>query len=283
MVEATRATHVPKIMRSINWAMTVVSGRRLARAIAAAGTCAVGLIPTLASAEPGAATVTADKTTFGKGEIVSFSTTNTEPSQFAAIFLGQGPSDASTVHYDSLTVNLLTDPVVGYRWCRFDGLGDSTQPRTLTVRLYNDFEGDGSMADDFIPRFDDGSFVAQVQVTLAASTNECPWADSLEMGTVGQEYNSTVGAVIAFYALANGTLPPGLTLNDDGTITGAPSDAGEFTFTVYADDFFRDYLKEFTIVVNEPSSPPTNEPTSPPSRGWPSLTLRLPEALPATL
>lgn len=252
----------------------IVSARRLALAVVAAGTCSVGLISTQASADEDSVTVTADKETLKKGEWLSFSTANTDPSQIAVVFIGQGPSDTSTLLYRSLTVSTLTDPTFQYRWCGFEGLKDFTQPRTLTVRLYDEFERDGFMAHDFAPAFDDQSFLAQDQVTLEASASECPWADSLSMGTVGQEYDSTVAAVVAYYALAAGTLPPGLTLNLDGTVTGIPSDPGEFTFTVYADDFFRDYSKDFTIVVNEPNSRP--------SGGWLSFSLAQPAELPST-
>lgn len=34
------------------------------------------------------------------------------------------------------------------------------------------------------------------------------------------------------YALTDGALPEGLTLNEDGTITGTPTEAGTYDFTV---------------------------------------------------
>lgn len=272
MNASTRATHWPKIERTTNRAMKIVSGRRLALAVVATCTCSVGLIMLPVSADP-SPTVTADKTTLKKGEVVDFSTTNTDPSQIAAIFIGQGPSDTSALGYASLNVNNLTNPFIGFRWCRFEEFGDFTQPRTLTVRLYDKFEDD-IPASDIEITFDE-PYLAQVQVTLEASTNKCPWADSLAMGTVGQEYSSTVAAVSAYFVLADGTLPAGLTLNLDGTITGTPSDPGEFTFTVYADDFFRDYFNDFTIIVNEPNSRPRG--------GWLSFALPQPAELPDTL
>ncbi|HVE65231.1 MAG TPA: choice-of-anchor L domain-containing protein, partial [Thermoanaerobaculia bacterium] len=63
---------------------------------------------------------------------------------------------------------------------------------------------------------------------------------SLAGGTVGVPYSQTVGgsggtAPFAF-AVTAGTLPPGLTLSGAGALTGTPSAAGSYTFTVTATD-----------------------------------------------
>jgi len=58
--------------------------------------------------------------------------------------------------------------------------------------------------------------------------------------TVGTPFSSSVpvsgGTPPYTYALNTGSLPPGLTLNPDGTITGTPTSAGSFTFSIKVTD-----------------------------------------------
>ena len=52
-------------------------------------------------------------------------------------------------------------------------------------------------------------------------------------------YNQTISAVGGTGSLtfsATGTLPPGLTLSSGGVLTGTPTTAGSYTFTVTATD-----------------------------------------------
>ena len=44
------------------------------------------------------------------------------------------------------------------------------------------------------------------------------------------------GAPRPTFTLLSGSLPPGLTLHPDGTITGTPTIANDFTITVQADN-----------------------------------------------
>ena len=54
------------------------------------------------------------------------------------------------------------------------------------------------------------------------------------------------------YALTSGTLPAGLTLNSDGTISGTPTASGTFTFTVTASvEGYASDSRTFTIQVRE--------------------------------
>ena len=59
---------------------------------------------------------------------------------------------------------------------------------------------------------------------------------SLSEGTVNTAYNQPLAADNnpTSWSVTNGTLPDGLTLNSDGTITGTPSAVGSSTFTVTA-------------------------------------------------
>jgi hypothetical protein len=63
---------------------------------------------------------------------------------------------------------------------------------------------------------------------------------TLPVGTVGVAYSYTLkatgGTPPYSYALTAGSLPPGLTLNSDGTISGTPTKPGASSFTVTATD-----------------------------------------------
>ena len=56
-------------------------------------------------------------------------------------------------------------------------------------------------------------------------------------GVVGHAYSSAftiTGAPPAIVTQLSGQLPPGLTLHGDGTLTGTPTEAGTYVFTVQA-------------------------------------------------
>jgi hypothetical protein len=64
--------------------------------------------------------------------------------------------------------------------------------------------------------------------------------DYLYNGMVGRAYNQQIeitGGVPTFtWSVESGSLPPGLTLNQDGTITGTPAARGKYQFTVQVID-----------------------------------------------
>ena len=63
---------------------------------------------------------------------------------------------------------------------------------------------------------------------------------TLSDGTQGTFYNATLSATGGLtpysWAVTGGTLPPGLTLDITGTITGTPTSSGTFTFTIKVTD-----------------------------------------------
>lgn len=65
---------------------------------------------------------------------------------------------------------------------------------------------------------------------------------SLPDATSGTSYSQTItasgGADTHTFAVTQGALPSGLTLANDGTLSGTPSDAGPFSFTVTATDAY---------------------------------------------
>ncbi|WP_030776619.1 putative Ig domain-containing protein, partial [Streptomyces sp. NRRL F-2664] len=69
---------------------------------------------------------------------------------------------------------------------------------------------------------------------------EITTASPLPNATVGQPYSTTVetagGTGEAAFTVTGGTLPPGLALAADGTLSGTPTQPGTYTFTVTATD-----------------------------------------------
>ena len=103
--------------------------------------------------------------------------------------------------------------------------------------------------------------------------------DQLPDGQVGDAYSAAItatGGLGAPYTFtldgSSGPLPPGLSLAADGTITGTPTQAGTFPFTVSVDD---PVLKNYSIVITAPaSSPPVSSPpaSTPPASSPPAST-----------
>ena len=94
-----------------------------------------------------------------------------------------------------------------------------------------------------------GSTTLTVQPTALAITST-----TLPAGTVAQAYSTTLaasgGTAPYTWTLASGTLPTGLTLSSAGQISGTPSAAATFTFTVQvADGGQQTASKQFSITI----------------------------------
>src|ERR1017187_7603688 len=77
----------------------------------------------------------------------------------------------------------------------------------------------------------------------------------LPPGTVGvlysQALSATGGTPPYLWFLTGGTLPAGLTLNLDGTITGTPLNSGTFKFTATVGDLaLHSVTKDLTLTIN---------------------------------
>jgi uncharacterized protein (TIGR03437 family) len=88
-------------------------------------------------------------------------------------------------------------------------------------------------------------------------------------GTVGQSYSQAVqvtGGTPPFtLTLFTGSLPPGLNFSAQGLISGSPTAAGNYTFTVRASDTGQQTVDAtFTIVINAPANPLTVSAVAPP-------------------
>jgi large repetitive protein len=77
---------------------------------------------------------------------------------------------------------------------------------------------------------------------------------SLQRATVGASYTATLAAAgggSLTWTLTAGSLPTGLTLGSNGVLSGTPSGAGSYTFTVRADGGGRSASKQLGLVVVE--------------------------------
>jgi len=92
-------------------------------------------------------------------------------------------------------------------------------------------------------------------LTITILTNEVPpviTTTTLPDGTTGTAYNQTLaatGSTPIIWTIESGNLPNGLTLNDDGIISGTPTAEGTFTFTVNATNNVGSDTKELTIRI----------------------------------
>lgn len=83
----------------------------------------------------------------------------------------------------------------------------------------------------------------QAQVTITNDDAACSTItldDTLPDGKTKKAYTGTIkangGTSPYTYALAEGEIPPGLTLSSDGTLSGTPTDSGTYAFEVTATD-----------------------------------------------
>lgn len=90
---------------------------------------------------------------------------------------------------------------------------------------------------------------------------------TLQGGKVGEAYSQTLaatGTAPITWSIDSSSLPAGLTLSD-GTISGTPTTAGTFTFTVKAANSAGDATKELTIVIQAASVGPNPDPNPDPN------------------
>ena len=114
-----------------------------------------------------------------------------------------------------------------------EGSGPTANAATATLSY-----APSSAAGSAIPRFAAGTaalplFTFGVTVGFATSA-------TLPSGAVGIAYNQAIsgayGTLPYRYAVTDGSVPPGLTLNDSGGLSGTPTQAGSFSFTVQVTD-----------------------------------------------
>lgn len=113
--------------------------------------------------------------------------------------------------------------------------------------------------------FDVNGYVVEIQEGSAGVTF---LTNALPPATVGEDYldegravqiralsSASTGSVAI--GLATGALPPGLSLAEDGTVSGQPTASGTFSFLVLArDDLGQMDTRAYGIVVGEPAAAP---------------------------
>lgn len=121
---------------------------------------------------------------------------------------------------------------------------------TLTIPDDSSLNSNGKLTNNGKIIVDNGG---KLEGTIEGNQPPKITTTSLSEGTVNTAYNQPLAADNnpTSWSVTNGTLPDGLTLNSDGTITGTPSAVGSSTFTVTATnkDSGSD-SKEFTLTIN---------------------------------
>ena len=80
---------------------------------------------------------------------------------------------------------------------------------------------------------------------------------SIPEGTKGTAYSAKLeasGSPAITWTKSSGQFPQGITLSEDGTLSGIPEEAGNFTFKVQAKNGGGKVSKKFTLVVSETQS-----------------------------
>lgn len=108
------------------------------------------------------------------------------------------------------------------------------------------------------------TFVINPVTTLLSITTTSP----LPGGTVGLAYSQTLSATGGTppysWSVAAGVLPAGLSLSPSGVISGTPSTAGTFSFTVQVSDSKQGSVsKSFSLTITAASAPPSITTASP--------------------
>jgi hypothetical protein len=162
-----------------------------------------------------------------------------------------------------------------YQWSLISG----QLPPGLSLSSNGSISGRATVAGtfSFVVRATDSkgqTGFAAFTITAAKSGGGTPLTVTLDpatatAGTQGVAYNALFGATGGTapytFAIPVGSLPPGLSLNPNGLITGTPTATGTFTFAVVATDSQGvTGTKNFTFVISSPqANAPTISTTSP--------------------
>ena len=136
---------------------------------------------------------------------------------------------------------------------------------TLTTTFFSSSQLSASVPASFIAT--PGFVVVQVQNPDGTRSNALPFnitappvsitTEAITAAVVGTQYFFTLaasgGSPPYAWTLASGSLPPGLTLNPSGAITGTPTLAGSFTFVVRVTDRLQAAAtRSLQLTVNPP-------------------------------
>jgi hypothetical protein len=126
-----------------------------------------------------------------------------------------------------------------YTW----SLASGQLPTGLTLSPDGTISGTPTAAGSFniaVQLADSASQTVTQTLSLTITSSLTISTTTLPNGSLNQPYNTSVAATGGLtpyvWTLSTGTLPPGLTLNPDGTITGTPTAAGAALFTLVVAD-----------------------------------------------
>ena len=137
-----------------------------------------------------------------------------------------------------------------------EGASLDTNGKTITVESGGKLEGEPT-----------GSGTVKIAPTITT--------ESLPGGTVGTAYSQTLaadGSAPIAWSVSGGSLPEGLTLSNDGTISGTPTAAGTYTFDVEAKNDYGRETRELTIEIKAAPTGSVSVSVTPDAIRLPSVT-----------
>ena len=172
------------------------------------------------------------------------------PSPPLTITTSSAPTAAVGVRY---SFGLTADGGGTQSWSVIAG----TFPPGLSLRPSGAIDGTPTTAGDFTftVQVKDGARASSKQLTIRVLPALAIVTTSAPPGTVGAAYSlalSAEGSGAQVWSVTAGSLPPGLTLSSAGALSGTPTTAGDFTFTVRVQDGQRAGSKQLTIAVRNP-------------------------------
>ena len=140
--------------------------------------------------------------------------------------------------------------------------GDVTLQEDITIGEGESLtldDGANLSAGDHNVIVDGGTLDEKLKESLGDKVKYAPaiTTTSLSDGTVGTAYSQTLAATgdtpITWNLASGSSLPAGLSLSEDGKITGKPTTDGTFTFTVTATNDSGSDSKDFTLKIDKPA------------------------------
>jgi len=123
----------------------------------------------------------------------------------------------------------------------------------LTTTLSGLSQGTSYQCRAFAITAESGKVYGNV-VTFTTLTGPVITTAALSSGIINTAYNqsfTTTGTTPITWNIASGSLPNGLSLATNGTISGTPTKIGTFTFTVKATNVAGTYTKTFSITITK--------------------------------
>lgn len=137
-----------------------------------------------------------------------------------------------------------------------EGASLDTNGKTITVESGGKLEGEPT-----------GSGTVKIAPTITT--------ESLPGGTVGTAYSQTLaadGSAPITWSVSGGSLPEGLTLSNDGTISGTPTAAGTYTFEIEAKNDYGSEARKLTIEIKAAPTGSVSVSVTPDAIRLPSVT-----------